>query len=173
MAEDPTPEEARRTIRKLIRENRTLSEALDGLRAQSTALEKATRQALRGRQKAEKEAEEARLATSELRREVGVMKSTNRRLEAQVARLSNQVESTALHALTPEEASALLGRTLQALSEYGTFQVRDATLTLKLATGKLGDEPVLVFPEPGSVDPASLHELKLTLRGSGVSPETT
>jgi uncharacterized protein (DUF2252 family) len=45
------------------------------------------------------------------------------------------------------------------------FKLVDANITLRLATAKLGDEGVLVFPEPSTtLDSATLHELKLNIR---------
>ncbi len=87
-------------------------------------------------------------------------------LESKVKRLSQQVKDTPLKPLTPVETAALFDRTLQELDRFSSFKVRDVDVSLKMAVAKIENEVVFVFPEPGSVDPASLHELKFTLRGS-------
>lgn len=169
MAEELTPEEARRRIEELVKENRTLSETLEGLDTDVKTLEKLGRAAVEARQKAEEEAAEARRTIEELQREVAELQNIKGQLEPQVRRLSKQVEKVPLHPLAPEEASVLFDRTLQAFRSIRGFEVRTVDLTLKLATAKLGDELVLVLPEPGEVDPASLHEVKIGLRGGAMT----
>ncbi|MEQ8958579.1 MAG: hypothetical protein RLP02_11740, partial [Coleofasciculus sp. C2-GNP5-27] len=101
-----------------------------------------------------------------LQPQVDKFKELNSQLQAQVTRLSEQVKQTPLQPLTPEEGSALLDQTFQAFRGIKNYRVVDADITLKLATGKLGDQSVLMFPQPGSVDSSSLHELKLKLRSN-------
>lgn len=174
MTQEPrgTRRSTREQIEGLVRENRTLGETLEGLQAQIKTLENSTQEAVQARQKAEEEAAKARQEAEELEQKVAELQDSNEQLEARVGRLSSQVEGTPLQPLTPSEGSALFSRTLQALRDVSGFEVRDADLTLKLATARLGGEPVLVLPEPGAVDPATLHEIKLNFRSGGRgSPE--
>lgn len=52
---------------------------------------------------------------------------------------------------------------LTAFRSSKTLEIREASLSLKLATGKIGDVPVILLPDPKSADPATLHELKIDL----------
>jgi seryl-tRNA synthetase len=169
MAEEPT---AREQIEGLVRENRTLGETLEGLQAEISSLQNSTQEAVQARQRAEEEAAEAQRQVEELQQRVTELQDSNQLLEAQVGRLSLQVERTPLHPLTPKEASGLFDRTLRELGDISGFEVRSADLTLRLATARLGEEPVLVLPEPGAVDPATLHELRFNFRSGGGSPES-
>jgi chromosome segregation ATPase len=175
MAEEPTAGASRRRttsreqIEGLVRENRTLGETLEGLHAQISSLEKSTQEAVQARQEVQEEAAEAQRKTEELQQRITELQDSNQQLEARVRRLSSQVENTPLQPLTPEEGSALFNRTLQSLRNISGFEVRNADLTLKLATARLGDEPVLVLPEPGTVDPTTLHELKFAFRSGADS----
>ena len=169
----PVARSSRRTSREqiegLVQENRTLGETLDGLREEIESLRSSTREAVQARQAAEEKAAEAQGRTEELERAVAELKTSNERLEDQVGRLSLQVERTPLQPLTPKEGSILFDRTFQELRDVSGFEVRDADLSLKLATAKLGEDPVFVLPEPGAVDPATLHELKFRFRSIGSS----
>lgn len=165
MAEEP---DTREQLEGLIRENRTLAETLEGLREELESLQDSLQSALQARQGAEEETEQAKQENAELQQTVAELQDSKEQLEAQVGRLSAQVEDTPLQPLTTKEASTLLDRTLQELSSVSGFEVRDAEITLKVATAKLGEEPVIMIPEPESVDPATLHELRFSLR-SGAS----
>jgi len=167
MASEITLEEAKRRIRELIEENRTLGETLHETQAQVASVEKAAKTALQARDKAEKQAEQALKSAEEQQKLAAELRAANRQLTAQAKRLTKQVEKTKLHPLTPEEASGLLQQTLQTFQEGTSFEVREVNLTLKLATAGLGDQPVLVLPEPGAMEAAALHELKISLRGPG------
>jgi chromosome segregation ATPase len=169
MAEEPPTTSAREQIEGLIRENRTLGETLAGLQEEISSLQERLQEAVQARQRAEGEAAEAQRRIEELQQRADELQTSNQQLEAQVGRLSAQVERTPLQPLTAEEGSLLFNRTLQALSDISGLEVRDADLTLKLATARLGEEPVLVLPEPGAVDPATLHELRFTFRGGGLT----
>jgi seryl-tRNA synthetase len=169
MAEEPATRSAREQIEGLIRENRTLGETLEGLQEQIRSLQDRLQEAVQARQSAEEAAAEAQRRIEELQRRVTELQDSNQQLEAQVGRLSLQVERTPLQPLTAEEGSVLFNRTLEALGDISGFEVRNADLTLKLATARLGEEPVLVLPEPGAVDPATLHELRFTFRSGGLS----
>ena len=166
MAEERTEREQ---IERLVRENRTLGETLEGLQAEIESLQNSTREAVQARQQAEEGAAEAQRQVRELQQRVAELQDSNEQLEAQVGRLSLQVERTPLQPLTPKEGSTLFDRTLRELRDVSGFEVLNADLTLKLATARLGDEPVLLLPEPGAVDPASLHELRFSFRSSGGS----
>jgi septal ring factor EnvC (AmiA/AmiB activator) len=152
MAEEPT---AREQIEGLVRENRTLGETLEGLQAEISSLQNSTQEAVQARQRAEEEAAEAQRQVEELQQRVTELQDSNQ-----------------LHPLTPKEASGLFDRTLRELGDISGFEVRSADLTLRLATARLGEEPVLVLPEPGAVDPATLHELRFNFRSGGGSPES-
>ena len=165
MAEEP---DTRAQLEGLIRENRTLAETIEGLREELESLQASLQNALQARQSAEQETEQAKQGNEELQGTVAELRDSNEQLTAQVGRLSAQVEDTPLQPLTTKEASTLLDRTLQELSSVSGFEVRDAEITLKVATAKLGEEPVIMIPEPESVDPATLHELRFSLR-SGTS----
>lgn len=169
MAEEP---DTREQLEGLIRENRTLAETIEGLREELESLQASLQNALQARQSAEQETEQATQENAELQGTVSELQDSNEQLTAQVGRLSAQVEDTPLQPLTTKEASTLLGRTLQELGSVSGFEVRDADITLKVATAKLGEEPVIMVPEPESVDPAILHELRFSLRSGPGSPET-
>jgi chromosome segregation ATPase len=163
MAEEP---DTREQLEGLIRENRTLAETIEGLREELESLRDSLQTALQARQSAEEETEQAKQVNAELQNTVAELGASNEQLEAQVGRLSAQVEDTPLQPLTTKEASTLLNQTLQELTSVSGFEVRDAEVTLKVATAKLGEEPVFMIPEPESVDPATLHALTFTLRSS-------
>jgi len=95
------------------------------------------------------------------------IREANKALTAQVARLGKQVEKTPLNPLTIEEASVLFDRVIGAFQTSKTLEVKQASLNLKLATAKLGDTAVLLLPDPKSVDPATLHELRIDLTTGG------
>jgi len=173
MAQEPDTSSAREQIEGLIRENRTLGETLEGLRTEMESLQRSLQDAVQARQRAEEEAAEARQRIEELQKRVEELQRIKDQLEAQVGRLSLQVENTQLQPLTTKEASILFDQTLRELSNVSGFEVRNAELTLKLATAKLGEEPVLVLPQPDAVDPATLHELTFSFRRSAGLPETT
>jgi chromosome segregation ATPase len=173
MAEEPPTSGTREQIEGLIRENRTLGETLASLQKELESLQNSLQQAVQARQSAEEEAEQLRQGYEQLQKTVAELQSSKDQLEAQVGRLSLQVESTPLQPLTTKEASTLFNRTLQELSNVSGFEVRNAELTLKLATAKLGEEPVLVLPQPDAVDPATLHELTFSFRSGASLSETS
>lgn len=166
MANELTLDEAKRQIAGLIKENRLQSESVEALDQEVKSLENKTKDAIQAQEKAEVQVKVTQEELQELLKQVAQLQKVNSQLKSQVQRLSKQVEKTPLQPLTPEEGSALLDKTFQAFRNISNFRVTDANITLRLATGKLGDRSVLVFPEPGAVDPASLHELKLNFRSS-------
>lgn len=169
MAEEPDTSSAREQIESLISENRTLGETLATLQKELESLQNRLQEAVQARQSAEREAEQITQSNKQLQSTVAGLQSSKEQLEAQVGRLSLQVESTPLQPLTTKEASTLFNQTLQELGDVSGFEVRNAELTLKLATAKLGEEPVLVLPQPDAVDPATLHELTFSFRNVGLS----
>jgi chromosome segregation ATPase len=169
MAEEPPTSSAMEQIEGLIRENRTLGETLATLQKELESLQNSLQQAVQARHSAEEEAAEASQSNKQLQSTVAGLRNSKEQLEAQVGRLSLQVESTPLQPLTTKEASTLFNQTLQELGAVSGFEVRNAELTLKLATAKLGEEPVLVLPQPDAVDPATLHELTFSFRNVGLS----
>ena len=173
MAEEHDTSSAREQIEGLISENRNLGETLATLQKELESLQNSLQQAVQARQSAEEEAEQANQRSSNLQTTLAELQKSNELLEAQVGRLSLQVENTPLQPLTTQEASTLFDRTLRELSDVSGFEVRNAELTLKLATAKLGEEPVLVLPQPDAVDPATLHELRFSFRGGGSLSETS
>jgi uncharacterized protein YigA (DUF484 family) len=163
MANGRTLEQAEKQLALLAAENRKLAAELEGLQNQGLALEKAARDARTVQAAAEKDAAglKSKLETSE--KQSVEIRETNKVLTAQVARLGKQVEKTPLNPLTVEEASALFGRVIGAFRTSKTLEVKQASLNLKLATAKIGDTAVLLLPDPKSVDPATLHELRIDL----------
>jgi hypothetical protein len=163
-------EKLRAQVLALLEENKRLAEELDACAEQGTAVEKAAADAVRLRTQAEKELAATKTALETQTKKVTELTSRNTTLTQQVKRLSAEVEKQPLHPLTPEEAAGLIERTLGSFRS-GTLVVREADLTLKVATAKLGTEAVLVLPEPGAADPATLHELKLSLTRTSLSEE--
>ncbi len=163
MANGRTLEQAEKQLALLAAENRRLAAELEGLQNQGLVLEKAAREARILQAAAEKDAAglKSKLETSE--KQSAEIREANKVLTAQVARLGRQVEKTPLNPLTVEEASALFNRVIGAFRTSKTLEVTQASLSLKLATAKLGDTAVLLLPDPKSVDPATLHELRIDL----------
>jgi len=158
-----TLEEAEKQIAALIEENKRLAAELEGTQTTGATLEKATREALAAKNSAEKEAAGAKAQLETIHKQVADLRQTNATLTAQAARLNRQVEKSPLNPLTVEEASALFERIVAPFRASPTLELRDVSLTLKLASGKIGDVPVILVPDPKSADPALLHEIKLDL----------
>ncbi|MCP9441463.1 MAG: hypothetical protein NNA20_02615 [Nitrospira sp.] len=135
----------------------------------AAVLEKTNAQSIAARDKALKEAEAVKKTAAELKAQVEELAASNRKMTAEIARLTRQVERTPLNPVSPEEAAALFDKFIGGMKLSRTLELRDVHLTLKVATGKLGDQTVLLLPEPGAVDPASLHELKFSLRGMSIA----
>jgi K+/H+ antiporter YhaU regulatory subunit KhtT len=163
MANGRTPEQAEKQLALLAAENRRLAAELEALQTQSVVLEKATRESRTGQATAEKEAAVVKRKLETLEKQSAETLQANKTLTAQVARLSKQVEKSPLNPLTVEEGSALFDRVIGAFRTSTTLELKQASLNLKLATAKLGDTAVLVLPDPKSVDPATLHELRIDL----------
>jgi hypothetical protein len=163
MATGRTLEQAEKQLVLLAAENRRLAAELEGLQTQLLALEKAARDARAAQSAAEKIATSAKSKLETLEKQSADDRSANKVLTAQVARLGKQVEKTPLNPLTIEEGSALFDRVIGAFRTSSSLDVRQASLNLKLATAKLGDTAVLMLPDPKSVDPATLHELRIDL----------
>ncbi|HBY60855.1 MAG TPA: hypothetical protein DEH78_13615 [Solibacterales bacterium] len=173
MPDDLTLEQARKRIDALLDENKRLAEELEQTKAQLAAVEKGGAQAAAERDRALKAAGDLDAAAKEAKEKLAESTRNNRVLTAQVDRLTKQVGNTPLSPLAPEEASILFDDVLKPFQRFTGFEVAEANLTLKLASAKLGDKAVIVVPQPGSVDPATLHELKVGLRGTrpaGLSP---
>lgn len=157
------------TLKKLIAENRRLGEELEEVQKLAAALERTNAQSIAARDKAAKELEGALKAAAELKAQAAELTASNRKMTAEIARLGRQVERTPLNPLSPEEAAALFDKFIGGMRLSRNLELRDVNLTLKVATGKLGNQAVLLLPEPGAVDPATLHELKFSLRGTSVA----
>jgi seryl-tRNA synthetase len=155
-------------LEKLIAENRRLGEELQEVQKLAAALERTNAQSIAARDKALKELEDARKTATGLKAQADELSASNRRMTAEIARLSRQVERTPLNPLSPEEAAALFDKFIGGMRLSRGLELRDVHLTLKVATGKLGNQAVLLLPEPGAVDPATLHELKFSLRGASL-----
>lgn len=170
-AASPSGPMSEEVLQKLIAENRRLGEELQEVQKLAAALERTNAQSIAARDKAVKELESARKAATELKSQVEELTASSRKLTAEVTRLSRQVERTPLNPLSPEEAAALFDKFIGGMKLSRNLELRDVNLTLKVATGKLGNQAVLLLPEPGAVDPATLHELKFNLRGTSVAEE--
>ena len=164
-----TLEQAEKQLLLLAAENRRLAAELEGLQKQGLVLERAVRDARTAQTTAENNAAtfKSKLETSE--KLLAENQNASKVLTAQVARLGKQVEKTPLNPLTVEEGSALFDRVIGAFRNSKTLDVKQASLNLKLATAKLGDTAVLVLPDPKSVDPATLHELRIDLTAATVA----
>lgn len=156
-------------LQRLIDENRRLGEELEEVRKLAAALERTNTQSIAARDKALKELESAKKSAGESKAQVEELTAANRKMTAEITRLSRQVERTPLNPLTPEEAASLFDKFIGGMRLSRNLELRDVNLTLKVATGKLGNQAVLLLPEPGAVDPATLHELKFNLRGTSVA----
>lgn len=156
-------------LQKLIAENRRLGEELQEVQKLASTLEKTNAQSIATRDKAVKELEGVKKTATELKAQAEELTAANRKMTAEITRLSRQVERTPLNPLSPEEAGALFDKFIGGLRLSRGLELRDVNLTLKVATGKLGNQAVLLLPEPGAVDPATLHELKFSLRGTSAA----
>lgn len=158
-----TLEQAEKQLTLLAAENRKLAAELEGLQNQSLVLEKTANEA---RTELAAAVKESAGLTNKLEISVKLsaqVREANKVLTAQVARMSKLVEKTPMNSLTIEEGSALFDSLIGAFRNSKTLEVTQASLNLKLATAKLGDTAVLILPDPKSVDPATLHELRIDL----------
>ena len=158
-----TPEQAEKQLALLAAENRRLAAELEGVQNQGLVLEKAARDARTAQAAAEKNAAGLNGKLQALEKQAAEIQEANKVLAAQVARLGKQVQKTPLNPLTVEEASALFDRIIGAFRTSKTLEVKQASLNLKLSAAKLGDTAVLLLPDAKSVDPATLHELRIDL----------
>ncbi|MCW5966464.1 MAG: hypothetical protein KIT83_20675 [Bryobacterales bacterium] len=165
-AASPTGPMSEDILQQLIAENRRLGEELQEVQRLAAALEKTNAQSIAVRDKAVTELESVKSTASELKSQVAELTASNRRMTAEVTRLSRQVEKTPLNPLSPEEAAGLFEKFIGGMKLARNLELRDVNLTLKVATGKLGNQAVLLLPEPGAVDPATLHEIRVNLRGA-------
>jgi len=156
-------------LQGLIAENRRLGEELQQVQKLATVLERTNAQSIAARDKAVKELDGVKKIAMELKTQVEELTASNRKMTAEITRLTRQVEKTPLNPLSPEEAAVLFDKFIGGMSLSRNLELRDVNLTLKVATGRLGNQAVLLLPEPGSIDPASLHELKFSLRGTSVA----
>jgi len=168
-----TLEQAEKQIAALVEENKRLATELEGLQTAASALEKSTKDALAAKTAAEKSVATAATRLEAANRQVAELKSANSVLTAQTSRLNRQVEKAPLNPLTVDEATVLFDGVLKAFRGSPTLEVRNVSLNLKLASAKIGDVPVLLVPEPTSVDPALLHELRLDLTTRATEVATT
>lgn len=158
-----TLEQAEKQLTLLAAENRKLAAELEGLQNQSLVLEKTANEA---RTELAAAVKESAGLTNKLEISVKLsaqVREANKVLTAQVARMSKLVEKTPMNSLTIEEGSALFDSLIGAFRNSKILEVTQASLNLKLATAKLGDTAVLILPDPKSVDPATLHELRIDL----------
>lgn len=158
---DKTPQQI---IEELAKENRKLSETVANLQQESQILQQKAQEAILEQKATQQETASVKQQLSTLQQTVAQLQSKNAQLEITAKKLSEQVNKTPLKVLSIEEGSGLINRTIESFSTMKNFKLVDANITLKLATAKLGEEAVLVFPEPGALDPATLHELKLNIR---------
>lgn len=158
-----TLEQTEKQIAALVEENKRLAAELEGLQTAGAALEKAARDALTAKTATEKESADAKAKLEAARKQVTELQQSNATLTAQAARLNRQVEKSPLNPLTVEEASVLFEGLVTSFQTSKTLEVRGVTLSLKLGSGKIGDVPVILVPDPKSADPALLHEIRLDL----------
>jgi hypothetical protein len=163
MSNGRTLEQAEKKLALLAEENRRLAAELESLQKQGPALEKAASDARTGQAASEKAAQGLKSKLENSEKQLAEVQNANKVLIAQVSRLGKQAEKTPLNPLTVEEGSALFDRIIGAFRNSRTLEVKNASLNLKLATAKLGDTAVLLLPDPKSVDPATLHEIRIDL----------
>lgn len=163
MANGLTLEQALKRIDQLIEENKRLAEELDSARGQNETLDKGAQQAVSERNAALKDSEANKKELTLALKQLSEFRQANTTFAAQVNVLQKRVDKTPLNPLSVEEASTLFEKVITSFQVHRTLQVKNVSLNLKVATGKIGDTPVLLLPDPKSVDPASLHELKLEL----------
>ncbi len=169
LADSPSGPMSNNVLQELIAENRRLGEEVQQVQKLATALERTNAQSIATRDKAVKELDGVKKTATELKTQVEELMASNRKMTAEIMRLTRQVENTPLNPLSPEEAAVLFDKFIGGMSLLRNLELRDVNLTLKVATGKLGNQAVLLLPEPGSIDPASLHELKFSLRGASIA----
>jgi len=153
-------------LQLLIEENRRLADELQAAQKLAAALEKTNQQSIAARDKAVKESEALKETNTGLTKQVSELTTANKRMTTEISRLSRQVERTPLNPLTAEEAASLIDRFIGGIRTTKTLELRDVDLTLKVATGKFGDQPVLLLAEPGAVRPEALHEIRFSLKGT-------
>lgn len=158
-----TLEEAERQIALLVEENRRLAGELEALQTSGPALEKVTREAIAARRAAEDSSASLKTQVETAQKQVTELRQANSTLTATVTRLNSQVQKAPLNPLTVEEASQMFERVVSPFRNSRTLEVRAVSLNLKLATGKLGDQTVLMVPDPVTANPALLHEVRLDL----------
>ncbi len=158
-----TLEQAEKQIAALVEENKRLAAELDGRQTAGAALERAARDALVAKTAAERESANAKAKLEAAQKQVTLLQQANATLTAQARRLNRQVEKSPLNPLTIEEASALFEGVIRPFQTSKTLEVRGMTLSLKLGSGKIGNVPVILVPDPKSADPALLHEIRLDL----------
>lgn len=163
MSNGRTLAEAEKQIAALVEENKRLAAELEGTQGQGAVLENAVSKALAERTAAQKQAADLKTQLESAQDALAKLKPENDALIAQVGRLTRQVEKNPLNPLSVEEASVLFDRVLTGFRSSKTLEIRAASLSLKLATAKIGDVPVILLPDPKSADPATLHELKIDL----------
>ncbi|OKH10967.1 hypothetical protein [[Limnothrix rosea] IAM M-220] len=147
-------------IEELSEENRQLSEAIANLEQEVNILRKRAS----GVNTAQKEINSLKRELSDLQKNVTGLKQQNTQLEAANKRLQSQTGETSIKALTPEEGSSLINRTIESLANVKNFKLVDANVKLKLATAKVGEQGTLVFPHPETkVDPAFLQEIEFKI----------
>ncbi|AFY40673.1 hypothetical protein Lepto7376_4582 [[Leptolyngbya] sp. PCC 7376] len=147
-------------IEGLSEENRKLSEAIANLEQEVKIL----RQRSTSASTTEKELNSLKLELSDLQKNFSTLKRQNSQLEATNKRLQSQTGETSLKALTPEEGTGLINRTIESIANVKNFKLVDANVKLKLATAKVGEEGTLVFPNPDTkVDPAVLQEIEFKI----------
>ena len=166
MTNGRTLEQAERQLALLAEENRRLAGELEGVQKQSQVLERTVRDAREAQASAEGRAAGSERKLQATAKQIETLTEANKRLSAQVDRLTKQVGKQPLNPLSVEEAANLFNRLISGFDALKMLEVRNASLTLKLATAKLGETPVLLLPDPKAVDPATLHELKLDLTAS-------
>jgi len=158
-----TLEQAEKQIAALIAENKKLAAELESLQATGAAVDRAAKDALAAKAAAEREAAAAKSRLEASQSQITELTRANATLTATLARLNRQVEKAPLNPLTVQEAVNLFESVVAPFKASSTLDVRNVSLNLKLATGKIGDVPVILVPDPKSVDPALLHEIRLDL----------
>lgn len=147
-------------IEELSKENKILSEAIANSEKEMELLQKQAS----GANTSQKEINSLKLELADLQKTVSSIKQQNIQLEATNKRLLSQASDQTIKALSPEEGSALISRTIDSIANVKNFKLVDANVKLKLATAKVGDQGTLVFPSPDSkIDPGTLQEINFKI----------
>jgi len=156
-------------LKALLTENRSQAESIASLENQVTALQRLRETSDQSRSRSEDQLSRMTTEHATLDSRVETLQQEKTARDAELRRLRAQATPNAdVQEITPEEASSLFQKTFDSLHSFGRLKVRDADITVRMAAGKVGGETVMLLPKPGrTIDPGSVHELRMRLQDVG------